>query len=100
MFRSLCLSLACLAVLSAPCRSADNRTLLQVQEEIWALPLIHPTLAYVARPTGDGPFPLAVMNHGVSLNARERGFFPLVEFRDAALWFARRGYMVVAPTGP
>jgi dienelactone hydrolase len=40
------------------------------------------------------------MNHGVSLNARERSFFPLVEFRDAAMWFARRGYMVVAPTGP
>jgi dienelactone hydrolase len=38
--------------------------------------------------------------HGVSLNARERGFFPLVEFRDAAIWFARRGYLVVAPTGP
>jgi dienelactone hydrolase len=34
------------------------------------------------------------------LNARERGFFPLVEFRDAAIWFARRGYLVVAPTGP
>ena len=43
--------------------------------------------------------PLVVMNHGVSLNQRERGFFPLVEFRDAAMWFARRGYMVVAPTG-
>lgn len=84
---------------SGPCQSADNRTLLPVQEEIWALPVIHPTLAYVARPIGSGPFPLAVMNHGVSLNARERGFFPLVEFRDAALWFARRGYLVVAPTG-
>src|SRR4029077_1156718 len=69
------------------------------QEEIWALPLTLPTLAYVAHPVGKGPFPLVVMNHGVSLNARERGFFPLVEFRDAALWFARRGNMVVAPTG-
>ena len=39
------------------------------------------------------------MNHGVSLNQQERGFFPLVEFRDAAMWFARRGYMVVAPSG-
>ena len=39
------------------------------------------------------------MNHGVSLNQKERGFFPLVEFRDAAMWFAKRGYMVVAPTG-
>jgi dienelactone hydrolase len=39
------------------------------------------------------------MNHGVLMNQRERGFFPLVEFRDAAMWFARRGYMVVAPSG-
>jgi dienelactone hydrolase len=102
MLRSLCLSLAFLASLTAPdsCRSADNRTLLPVQEEVWALPLIHPTIAYVVRPVGQGPFPLAVMNHGVSLNAHERSFFPLVEFRDAAMWFARRGYLVVAPTGP
>jgi len=102
MSRSLCLSLALLATLVAPCvcQSSDNRTLLPIQEEIWALPLKLPTVAYVVRPVGDGPFPLAVMNHGVSLNARERSFFPLVEFRDAAMWFARRGYMVVAPTGP
>ncbi len=102
MFRSLCLLLVFFAALSVPepCRSADNRTLLPVQEEVWALPLIHPTVAYVVHPVGNGPFPLAVMNHGVSLNARERGFFPLVEFRDAAMWFARRGYLVVAPAGP
>ena len=102
MFRSVCLLFAFVAALAAPdsCRSADNRTPLPVQEEVWALPLIHPTVAYVVRPAGNGPFPLAVMNHGVSLNARERSFFPLVEFRDAAMWFARRGYLVVAPTGP
>jgi len=84
----------------APSRGADNRTLLAVQEEVWALPLTLPTVAYVARPVGEGPFPLAVMNHGVSLDPQQRSFFPLVEFRDAALWFARRGYIVVAPTGP
>jgi hypothetical protein len=39
------------------------------------------------------------MNHGVSLSPKERGFFPLVEFRDAAMWFARRGNLVVAPVG-
>src|SRR5262249_31903859 len=71
-----------------------------IQEEIWALPVAHPTLAYVVPPVGKGPFPLVVMNHGVSLNARERSFFPLVEFRDAAMWFARHGNIVVAPTGP
>jgi dienelactone hydrolase len=71
----------------------------QLQEEVWALPLPLPTIAYVVRPIGDGPFPLAIMNHGVSLDPVQRGFFPLVEFRDAAMWFARRGYMVVAPSG-
>src|SRR5258707_7152419 len=70
-----------------------------IQEEIWALPLPIPMFAYLVRPVGDGPFPLVIMNHGVSLNARERSFFPLVEFRDAAFWFARRGYLVVAPMG-
>ena len=79
---------------------ADDRSPSQaIQEEVWAIPVTLPTIAYVVRPVGDGPFPLVVMNHGVSLNQRERGFFPLVEFRDAAMWFARRGYMVVAPSG-
>ena len=72
----------------------------QLQEEVWALPLPVPTIAYVVRPVGDGPFPLAIMNHGVSMDPKQRVFFPLVEFRDAAMWFARRGYMVVAPSGP
>jgi dienelactone hydrolase len=70
-----------------------------IQEEVWAIPVMLPTIAYVVRPVGDGPFPLVVMNHGVSLNQRERSFFPIVEFRDAAMWFARKGYMVVAPSG-
>jgi dienelactone hydrolase len=72
----------------------------QLREEIWAFPFELPTLAYLVRPVGSGPFPLMVMNHGVSLNAKERRFFPLVEFRDAAFWFARQGYLVVAPVGP
>jgi dienelactone hydrolase len=57
-------------------------------------------LAYVIRPIGNGPFPLLVMNHGVSLDPRERSYFPAIEFRDAALWFARQGYVVVAPVRP
>ena len=77
---------------------ADERPAVQtIQEEVWAIPVTLPTIAYVVRPVGKGPFPLVVMNHGVSLNQKERGFFPLVEFRDAAMWFAKRGYMVVAP---
>jgi dienelactone hydrolase len=79
---------------------AEPSSLPQLQEEVWGLPFELPTLAYVVHPVGDGPFPLVVMNHGVSLDAKARSFFPLVEFRNAAFWFARQGYMVVAPVGP
>jgi dienelactone hydrolase len=72
----------------------------QIQQEVWALPLALPVLAYLVRPVGAGPFPLVIMNHGVSLDPKERSFFPMVEFRDAAHWFAHRGYMVIAPVGP
>jgi dienelactone hydrolase len=72
----------------------------QLREEVWGLPFELPTLAYVVHPVGNGPLPLVVMNHGVSLDPKQRSFFPLVEFRDAAFWFARQGYMVVAPVGP
>jgi dienelactone hydrolase len=70
-----------------------------IQEEVWAIPVTLPTIAYVVRPVGNGPFPLVIMNHGVAHDPRERSFFRVVEFRDAALWFARKGYMVVVPTG-
>ncbi|WP_458757670.1 dienelactone hydrolase family protein [Afipia sp. TerB] len=80
-------------------RADEQPASIAIQEEIWALPLPLPMFAYLVRPTGDGPFPLVIMNHGVSLNPKDRSFFPLVEFRDAAKWFARRGYLVVAPVG-
>jgi len=86
-------------VLATTAVADDQPANRSIQEEVWAIPVTLPTIAYVVRPVGDGPFPLVVMNHGVSLNQRERSFFPLVEFRDAAMWFARRGYMVVAPSG-
>ena len=40
------------------------------------------------------------MNHGIAHGATERSYFPVIEFRDAALWFARRGYVVAAPVRP
>jgi len=91
------LVIAASVMTAMPSTAADD--LPRLQEEVWALPLPVPTIAYVVRPVGDGPFPLAIMNHGVSLDPVQRSFFPLVEFRDAAMWFARRGYFVVAPVG-
>jgi invasion protein IalB/dienelactone hydrolase len=78
--------------------AADDRTAgPKIQEEIWALPSPLPVLAYLVRPVGDGPFPLVVMNHGISLDYNQRAMFPMVEYRDAAFWFARRGYVVISP---
>jgi dienelactone hydrolase len=92
--------MASLLLIGAGTAGAEPWSAPPLQEEVWALPLELPTLAYVVHPVGKGRFPLLVMNHGVSLNVKERSVFPLVEFRDAAFWFARQGYMVVAPVGP
>jgi dienelactone hydrolase len=97
--RLLAVYAATIPVLSVAALANDRPAQPAIQEEVWAIPAPLPTIAYVVRPVGSGPFPLAIMNHGVSLDQRERSFFPLVEFRDAAMWFARRGYMVVAPSG-
>ena len=97
--RTLVVYLTVIVALAASAFADDQPANRAIQEEVWAIPATLPTFAYVVRPVGDGPFPLVVMNHGVSLNQHERSFFPLVEFRDAAMWFARRGYMVVAPSG-
>jgi dienelactone hydrolase len=80
--------------------TTQNTFVPELREEIWAIPSAVPMLAYVVRPTGEGSFPLLVMNHGVSLDPKERSYFPVIEFRDAALWFARQGYVVVAPVRP
>lgn len=100
LFLRIGFALALIASTTVSSAFADDQSQpAQIQEEVWALPLPLPMFAYVVRPRGDGPFPLVIMNHGVALQAKERSFFPLVEFRDAAMWFARRGHVVVAPVG-
>ena len=79
---------------------AGDRPMPQVEEELILISSPIPVLAYIFRPRIEGPLPLVVMNHGESLDATERSFFPLVEFRDAAFWFARRGNLVVVPIRP
>src|SRR5262245_61289996 len=85
------------ATIVSSASAEDRGTVQPLREEIWALMTPLPMFAYVVRPVGGGPVPLAVMNHGIAIGEKERSFFPLIEFRDAAFWFARRGYFVVAP---
>ena len=90
--------LATIALLAGrPALGAESASPPGIEEEMWALPFPLPVIAYVVRPIGDGPFPLVVMNHGISLEAHQRTMFPTVEYRDAAFWFARRGYFVISP---
>ena len=77
---------------------ADERPAVQtIQEEVWAIPVTLPTIAYVVRPVGKGPFPLVVMNHGVSMNQRSAASFrwsnsgtPRCGSRGGATWWLRR----------
>lgn len=83
--------------LYTPAIAQDVTASSKVQEEIWALPFPLPVLAFVVKPVGDGPYPLVIMNHGIALGAQERSMFPTIEYRAAAHWFARRGYLVISP---
>jgi hypothetical protein len=84
---SIAAALLLLACLLAPARAEDD---VRIQEEVWALPLPLPMFAYVVRPVGDGPFPLAIMNHGVSLK-------PVLAGADAVVLYRER---YVLRTGP
>lgn len=95
--RIFSLVLACVAAIVSSASAADRPTVQQLREEIWVLMTPLPMFAYVVRPVGGGPYPLLIMNHGISGDPEQRGFFPMVEYRDAAYWFARRGYFVVSP---
>jgi dienelactone hydrolase len=100
--RWLAASIVCWRAALLPCSAQDAATASPpaLVEEVLALPLPLPSIAYVVHPASKGPFPLLIMNHGVAVDPKERSFFPLIEFREAAFWFARRGYLVVAPAGP
>jgi len=95
--RVISLVLACLAAIVSSASAADRPTVQGVREEIWALMTPLPMFAYVVRPVGGGPYTLLVMNHGISGDPPQRPFFPAIEYRDAAHWFARQGYFVVSP---
>src|SRR5438093_11175353 len=94
LLRVLPLVLACAAAIVAPASAADSPAVQQLREETWALMTPLPMLAYVVRPVGNGPHPLLIMNHGISGDSQQRGFFLMVEYRDAAPLFASRAYFV------
>lgn len=51
----------------------------------------------VFRPHGDGPFPLAILNHGSPRNAAERRSIGRVGYPEQSAWFLARGFAVIIP---
>jgi dienelactone hydrolase len=73
------------------------------RRQLWMVPSHDPAVPMqttVFRPPGEGPFPLVLMNHGTTQDGVQRLYFPLLEFNDAALWFAKHGFAVAAPQRP
>jgi len=56
--------------------------------------------AYVFRPPGPGPFPLAVINHGSIQAGPVREKYRMPEYSIATQWLLDRGYAVVLPQRP
>lgn len=73
------------------------------REQLWLVPSplkgvpMHSTLY---RPPGDGPFPLAVINHGSDEDRARRAKVALPAFPALTAWLVARGYAVLLPQRP
>ena len=56
-----------------------------------------PARAVLFRPSGEGPFPLAVIAHATTQNVLRRAQMPQPEYRALAAWLVARGFAVLVP---
>jgi len=73
------------------------------RRQTWLLPTPDPAIAAHAllfRPTGDGPFPLALIAHASTQNALRRAQTPPPEYRALAAALVARGFAVLVPERP
>ena len=69
----------------------------------WLVPSPDPETAAHAllfRPSGDGPFPLALITHASMQNVLRRAQMPQPEYRALAAWLVARGFAVLVPERP
>jgi dienelactone hydrolase len=73
------------------------------RRQLWLIPSPEPGVmmrAYLFRPPGDGPFPLAVINHGSEEDPFLRVHQAMPAFDRLTAWFLARGYAVLLPQRP
>ena len=56
--------------------------------------------ALLFRPSGEGPFPLAVIAHATTQNVLRRAQMPQPKYRALAAWLVARGFAVLVPERP
>jgi dienelactone hydrolase len=69
----------------------------------WLVPSPDPDIAAHAllfRPSGEGPFPLAVIAHASTQNVLRRAQMPQPEYAALAAWLVAHGYAVLVPERP
>ncbi|MEP9387756.1 prolyl oligopeptidase family serine peptidase [Mesorhizobium sp. KR9-304] len=79
--------------------SSPNET----KGEMWLIPSTEPGFEMktrVYKPTGDGPFRLAIINHGSAQDPAQRKRVKPSEYAELTDWFLRRGYVVAFPERP
>src|SRR3954453_19449525 len=66
----------------------------------WLVPSPEPGIAahaFLFRPSGEGPFPLALIAHASTQNVLRRAQMPQPEYRAMAAWLVARGFAVLVP---
>jgi len=73
------------------------------RRQVWLVPAAQPGVTMrttLFRPSGPGPFPLVVINHGTTQNAERRRMLETPDFDAMAQWFVRHGFAVAVPQRP
>jgi dienelactone hydrolase len=70
------------------------------RRQAWLVPSPDPDVtshAWLFRPPGEGPFPLALIAHATSQNVLRRAQMPQPDYRGLAAWLLARGFAVLVP---
>jgi dienelactone hydrolase len=73
------------------------------REQAWLVPSPDPAVishAVLFRPSGDGPFRLAVIAHASTQNVLQRAVMPQPQYRPLAALLVARGFAVLVPERP
>jgi dienelactone hydrolase len=87
----------------SPSAGSAGQEDIESRGQLWMIPSTQAGLSMRAtlfRPPGEGPFPLAVINHGSEQDPANRSLMPMPAFKSVTAWFLERGYAVLLPQRP